>query len=197
MTVTGDQKIQTCPGKECQNQAATPGIGLLPFHAQLTTTLIKEIQQLVSGATPLSRDALAGISPPGVMISTQVIRALQRADANQQGLLIDKLASNIATTRIDDMANLAIIILHSGRQVPAIRAATPAHEDIEQAIQKLDKEMELLTRSARVREQFVTHLLVDILEHDAATAQQSTGLPALQETIAPLQDGAMRIEQTP
>lgn len=193
-SVAGDQKITTCKG--CSKEKnSSPGLGLLPSNQSIAEKISTTMTELVSGKSAITKENLNAVSAPGIVVSSTVIRTIQKMDPNQRALVIDKVSANIATAITADMALLAKRILQSGAQVPVIRAVKPAQREISEAIQKIDADIKDLISEVSIRRQLVADPLTEILNHDSENTRRSLSFPKSSDTIAPLDDGGNKEEK--
>ena len=152
-----------------------------------------DLQNLVSGATPLTLDNLETITAPGVAITRQVIEAIRDMPASEQSLIVGRLVSEISTARTIEKALLARRLLLSGRQVPEVYATDVAREHADTSIAELDREIDNLLFETRVRREVVSETVVTLLQRAAARRQASLNIPSV-PTIdpQPLKDGRVR-----
>lgn len=189
VNVVGDESITTCSG--CA-KSSTPGLGLLPANQTLATQITTNLQQLVSGQQSLNEDNLAAVSAPGVMVNTEVIRALQNMSPNQQVIMVGKVGQDVATAKIVDEALLAKQILESGSRVPAIYANQAAQKSIQRAINALNQDMQNLSFDVDMRHKVVTSTMADILQNQQAQVARTQATPLMPNNAPPLmQDGAV------
>ena len=172
--VVGENIVTTCD--TCRKDSI-PGTGLLPKLYQESATVTTEIQNLVSGATPLTLTNLEQITAPGVAITRQVIEAIREMPASEQSLIMGRLVSEISTARTVEKALYARRLLLSGRQVPEVYATEVAREHADNAIAELDKEIENLLFETRVRKEVVSDTVATLLERAAAKRQSSLTVP--------------------
>lgn len=172
--VVGENIVTTCD--TCRKDSI-PGTGLLPKLYQESATVTTEIQNLVSGATPLTLANLDQITAPGVAITRQVIEAIRDMPASEQSLIMGRLVSEISTSRTVEKALYARRLLLSGRQVPEVYATDVAREHADQSIAELDKEIENLLFETRVRKEVVSDTIITLLERAAARRQSSLTVP--------------------
>ena len=175
--VVGENIVTTCD--TCRKDSI-PGTGLLPKLYQESATVTTEIQNLVSGATPLTLTNLEQITAPGVAITRQVIEAIREMPASEQSLIMGRLVSEISTARTVEKALYARRLLLSGRQVPEVYATEVAREHADNAIAELDKEIENLLFETRVRKEVVSDTVATLLERAAAKRQSSLAVPEVQ-----------------
>jgi integrating conjugative element protein (TIGR03755 family) len=179
--VVGENIVTTCD--TCRKDTI-PGTGLLPKLNQEATAVTVEIQNLVSGATPLTLANLDNITAPGVAITRQVIEAIREMPASEQSLIMGRLVSEISTARTVEKALYARRLLLSGRQVPEVYATEVAREHADISIVELDKEIENLLFETRVRKEVVSDTIATLLQRAAARRQASLNTPQV-PTIDP------------
>jgi integrating conjugative element protein (TIGR03755 family) len=172
--VVGENIVTTCD--TCRKDSI-PGTGLLPKLYQESATVTTEIQNLVSGATPLTLANLDQITAPGVAITRQVIEAIREMPASEQSLIMGRLVSEISTARTVEKALYARRLLLSGRQVPEVYATEVAREHADNSIAELDKEIENLLFETRVRKEVVSDTVATLLQRAAAKRQSSLTVP--------------------
>jgi len=172
--VVGENIVTTCD--TCRKDSI-PGTGLLPKLYQESTAVTTDIQNLVSGATPLTLTNLDQITAPGVAITRQVIEAIREMPASEQSLIMGRLVSEISTARTVEKALFARRLLLSGRQVPEVYATEVAREHADTSIAELDKEIENLLFETRVRKEVVSDTVTTLLERAAARRQSSLTVP--------------------
>ena len=172
--VVGENIVTTCD--TCRKDSI-PGTGLLPKLYQESATVTTEIQNLVSGATPLTLTNLDQITAPGVAITRQVIEAIREMPASEQNLIMGRLVSEISTARTVEKALYARRLLLSGRQVPEVYATEVAREHADNSIAELDKEIENLLFETRVRKEVVSDTVATLLQRAAAKRQSSLTVP--------------------
>ena len=172
--VVGENIVTTCD--TCRKDSI-PGTGLLPKLNQEATAVTVEIQNLVSGATPLTLANLDNVTAPGVAITRQVIEAIREMPASEQSLIMGRLVAEISTARTVEKALYARRLLLSGRQVPEVYATEVAREHADISIVELDKEIENLLFETRVRKEVVSDTLATLLQRAAARRQTSLNTP--------------------
>ena len=174
--VVGENIVTTCD--TCRKDSI-PGTGLLPKLYQEASTVTVELQNLVSGTTPLTLANLEKITAPGVAITRQVIEAIREMPASEQSLIMGRLVSEISTARTVEKALFARRLLLSGRQVPEVYATEVAREHADVSITELDKEIENLLFETRVRKEVVSDTVSTLLQRAAARRQRSLNTPTV------------------
>ncbi|MCG7872679.1 MAG: integrating conjugative element protein [Candidatus Thiodiazotropha lotti] len=187
--VVGENIVTTCD--TCRKDSI-PGTGLLPKLNQEATAVTVDIQNLVSGATPMTLANLDNITAPGVAITRQVIEAIREMPASEQSLIMGRLVSEISTARTVEKALYARRLLLSGRQVPEVYATEVAREHADISITELDKEIENLLFETRVRKEVVSDTIATLLQRAAARRQSSLNTPRV-PTIDPRPLGNGRV----
>tara|TARA_R110001592_G_scaffold143304_1_gene366023 strand:- start:74235 stop:75575 length:1341 start_codon:yes stop_codon:yes gene_type:complete len=188
--VVGENIVTTCD--TCRKDSI-PGTGLLPKLYQESAAVTTDIQDLVSGATPLTLTNLDKITAPGVAITRQVIEAIREMPASEQSLIMGRLVSEISTARTVEKALFARRLLLSGRQVPEVYATEVAREHADNSIVELDKEIENLLFETRVRKEVVSDTVATLLERAAARRQSSLTVPEVPTLDPnPLRDGRVQ-----
>ena len=188
--VVGENIVTTCD--TCRKDSI-PGTGLLPKLYQESAAVTTDIQDLVSGATPLTLTNLDKITAPGVAITRQVIEAIREMPASEQSLIMGRLVSEISTARTVEKALFARRLLLSGRQVPEVYATEVAREHADNSIVELDKEIENLLFETRVRKEVVSDTVSTLLERAAARRQSSLTVPEVPTLDPnPLRDGRVQ-----
>ncbi|MGB5255055.1 MAG: integrating conjugative element protein [Sedimenticolaceae bacterium] len=172
--VVGENIVTTCD--TCRKDSI-PGTGLLPKLNQEATAVTVDIQNLVSGVTPLTLANLDNVSAPGVAITRQVIEAIREMPSSEQSLIMGRLVSEISTARTVEKALYARRLLLSGRQVPEVYATKVAREHADISIIELDKEIENLLFETRVRKEVVSDTVAVLLQRAAARRQSSLNVP--------------------
>ena len=172
--VVGENIVTTCD--TCRKDSI-PGTGLLPKLNQEATAVTVEIQNLVSGATPLTLANLDTVTAPGVAITRQVIEAIREMPASEQSLIMGRLVAEISTARTVEKALFARRLLLTGRQVPEVYATEVAREHADISITELDKEIENLLFETRVRKEVVSDTIATLLQRAAARRQASLNTP--------------------
>lgn len=189
VNAVGDEKITTCA--KC-DKGSTPALGLLPANQALAKTVSQNLADLVRGNQSLNEANLEAVSAPGVMVNTDIIRAIQNMSPNQQAIIIGKLGQDVATAQTMDRALLAKRLLKSGSRVPAIYSNHAAQASINRAIAELDHEMQALAFDVDMRRKVVSNTLSDIMQNNQANVAATRATPGVANNAAPvMQDGAI------
>ena len=172
--VVGENIVTTCD--TCRKDSV-PGTGLLPKLHQESSTVTTDLQNLVSGATPLTLTNLEDVTAPGIAITRQVVEAIRDMPTSEQGLIIGRLVSEIGTARSLEKALYARRLLLTGRQVPEVYATEVAREHAQISIEELDQEIDSLLFETRVRKEVVSDTVATLLKRAAARRNASMSVP--------------------
>ncbi len=198
--VLGDQNITTCKDSSCKaGQGTVAGRGLLPWMTICTTqnnndcvdTLNQRLQALVSGSTPSNKTNLLAVSADDLVISPTVIRTIQGMEDSQQGMVIHKLAQEIAMQRIMEKALMARDILQAGRQAPAITINRPAQFILQDKLTTLDNELRSLSFETQVRKQMMSDTLLNVMNYANAQQGQAFGVGQINNRQPFIENGAI------
>ena len=154
-------------------QGTVAGRGLLSVMTVCTArnqddcvdTINQRLQDLVAGTTPFSKEHLLLVSADDLVIGPAVIRTIQGLDLSQQGIVIHKLAQEVAMQRVVEKALMARDILQAGRQAPAIAINRPAQLILQDKMTMLDSELRLLSFNAQVRKQMMSDTLLNLMDY--------------------------------
>lgn len=188
-SVIGDKTITTC--NNC-TKGSTPGAGLLPSNEAQVTNITQKLQAILENPQSMNQDTLTAVSAPGVVINRQVIHSLQQLDSNDQSIMVNKLAQEVAMSKTLDQALLAKQLLLAGSRVPEIAANESAQKEIHSAVQELESDIQSLMFEADVRKKLVSNTVSALLDNDMQQNAQSVANPASANKPVPLlQDGAV------
>ncbi|TVR99537.1 MAG: integrating conjugative element protein [Rhodospirillales bacterium] len=182
--VVGEAVVRTCEG--CPPADMTPGAGVLPeferHHAATEATLAA----LVSGTATPTVAALADVSAPGIMVTPQLLAAVQGVPEDQdRGLITGRLAADIAAARAVEEALTLRRLLLTGRRVPEIAGSAPAAAGLADAVAELEREIETLLYEHDVRRRMLSGTAETVLEDHLRRRQQGLGIPPAPATPGP------------
>lgn len=198
VSVVGDQVIKTCNDESCKSaNGSVVGFGLMSRLENCTgnedcTKNIKErLANLVAGKTPLNRESLSSVSTDGIAVTPDLIQAIRTYDPTMQGMLIEKLGSDIALHRVMNKALTAKRILETGAQVPAIASNYPAQKQIKSSIEKLDADIKARLFESDVHKQLVSETAQTILEDAKSKQRQAAHIAPSAPPVNLMQGGAI------
>ncbi|MEO8401649.1 MAG: integrating conjugative element protein [Gammaproteobacteria bacterium] len=201
--VVGDQTITTCNDAACKKQQGSMiGHGLLPWITSCNQdkdncadTIRDHLGNLVTGHEPVTKDNLTKVSADGIALSPDAIAAIHAMDTNQQSIIVNKLAQEIAIQRVIDKALIARNILATGAQVPVISANHPAQVVISHSITDLDNDIRSLAFENQVRKQMMSDTLSEVLNYSKQQQQNALHSSAVSSTQPIIENGAVATDK--
>ncbi len=188
--VLGEVQVSICDG--CTN-GAQPGKGLIPMIETETNTVLTRLTNLVSGSSQPTRSNLEAASAPAIIISLQLIRALQNQPASERSILLSKLAQEIAEARVMEKAMIIRRLMLSGSKEGNVAGVSMAIETVDKALAELDSEINNVIFEKNVRNEFVADTAIEILLRDNATRTSSRSTPRLRPTDEhPIRQGTVQ-----
>jgi len=177
--VVGDVFVRTAEGSAKQ---AKPGYGLLPEMETNRTNLTQLLTNLVTGVTSATPSELKKVSGPTTGITRQVLESIGRLSPSEKGIVIDRLAGEIALQNVVEKSSIARRLLITGKREPNIYAAGMAHDDINEAIKSIEQEIESILYEARIQKEIVSSTIISILRYDSYKNEKALGVPTLGKT---------------
>lgn len=174
--VLGEVQVSVCDG--CTN-GATSGKGLIPKIEAEAEMVLAQLTRLVAGDVQPTLDNLEAVSAPAIIVTLQLINAIQNQEATERGILLSKLAQEIAEARIMEQAMIIRRLMLSGIKEGNVAAIQMAVEEVDRALAELDDEINNVIFEKNVRNQFVADTAVQILLKDNATRTSSLNTPRL------------------
>lgn len=194
--VLGD--IQMTHQKDINQHKAQAGMGLSPLLQSCpkkgsSSTCVSNVSaalwKLVDGEWPLTEENLRKISASNLVITDEIITAIQRMPREQQIMTVSKLGEEIAIQNLLDEAMMLRHLLQAGMQVQEVQNLKPAQAMVRDALQKLDKEIKALAFENEVRKKMMTetlNLIMDLRTHDLAKS-----MPGESHEEAVIKNGAV------
>ena len=173
------------------NKSSQPGTGLYSDIQTQTQTLLPKLQALVTGSTPLTVDALQAVSAEGMALSPQIIHNIQAQSPVIQGIMINKLVQNIAAMSVINKARLAIQLLQSGGRIPAIYSNKAAQDVIEEAIARLQQDVQAMLMFVSARQILLSNMLSIVSEAGESQKNQNTAISMAKPNESMMEDGAI------
>ena len=131
------------------------------------------------------------VSADDLVISPTVIRTIQGMESSQQGMIIHKLAQEIAMQRIMEKALMARDILQAGRQAPAIAINRPAQFILQDKMTTLDSELRSLSFESQMRKQMMSDTLLQVMNYANTQQGQVFGVGQINNTQPFIENGAI------
>ncbi len=197
--VIGDQTVTTCNATSCKaTQSGISGRGLLPWittcdnnNADCADDIRTKLVSILSNQTAINKENLEAVSASGIILSPQVIHAIQNMDSTQQGIIVSKLAREVATQKIVDKALIARNILQAGSQIPVIASNNPAQKIIRQSINNLDKDIQSISFESQIRKLMMSDTVFNILHYQSNQQGDSLNVPKVTSAEPLMQNSAL------
>jgi integrating conjugative element protein (TIGR03755 family) len=188
--VLGDTEISICDN--CQS-GEQPGRGLIPYIETQAEQIARDFEDVLRGVVQPTRQNLDALSAPGIAITAQAIEAVRQLDPIERGIVVDKIAQDIARTRVIEEALLVRRFLLTGIKEGNVAGAEMAKEVVQKALAELDDEIRLLQFERNARKEMVSDTIVRLLMHHKATNEASVNIPALPpHDDRPLRNGVVQ-----
>jgi integrating conjugative element protein (TIGR03755 family) len=191
--VVGETSINLNDGaNDSAKVESKPGAGLLPEKEKVQEEVINELETLVGDCCRF--EDLQKVQAPGMAMGLDVIEAIKLVDIGTQGIIIHRLAEEIAISRTTAKAMLAQRIFRTGMRHPAV-AALPESVKIEirYSIDELTYEVNSLHLAGKIHSDIGLKTIKLLLAHKATA--ESTGLrdlPPAPKTELPLRGGVQK-----
>ncbi|OCG64151.1 integrating conjugative element protein [Gilliamella sp. wkB18] len=135
--VIGEREMVTS-GNASGNNSGKPGRGLNPKTQEYYEFYYEKLVDLINGAA-INGNSLESLNNGSLNVTRGVIETLR--EDNERGILANRLASEMALSRIIEEALMARRILLAGRKEPNIAANEQAQAKIFAQIAELDMEL--------------------------------------------------------
>ena len=178
--VLGD--IQISHKKDASSKESKAGVGLstllqsCPKTASsktCATNIASYLWQLVDKKLPATETNLRKLAASNILITDDIISAIQRMPREQQVLTVAKLSEEIAIQNLLDEAMMLRRLLQAGFQIQEVQNLKPAQTMVTVALNKLDHEIHSLAFENEVRRKMMTQtlsLIMDLRAHDLASS---------------------------
>ena len=194
--VLGD--IQISQTKDNAAHDAVAGVGLssllqsCPKTASSSTCAANVTQflwQLVDKNIPTNEVNLRRISASNMLITEDIIIAIQHMTREDQILTVSKLGEEIAIQNLLDEAMMLRRILQAGFQIQEVQNLKPAQTMVRFALEKLDKDIHSLAFEHEVKRKMMTKTLNLIM--DLRSKELANSLPDDTREESLVKDGAV------
>lgn len=183
--VLGEVQVSVCEG--CTN-GALAGKGLVPKIEAETELVLTRLTNLVIGSVQPTRSNLEAASAPAIIVTLQLINAIRNQEPTERGIILSKLAQEIAEARIMEQAMVIRRLMLSGTKEGNIAAITMATDEASKALDELNGEIKNVIFEKNVRNEFVADTAIKILLKDNAMRTSSLNTPQLR----PKDDNALK-----
>lgn len=194
--VLGDIRVSS--RKEAESHTAKAGVGLstllhsCPRIADESTCVAKvsdKVWKLIDKSVPLTESNLRTISASNLLITDDIITAIQRMPREQQILTASKLGEDIAIQNLLDEALMLRRLLQAGFQIQEVQNIKTVQDMVRYALDKLDSDIHSLAFEHKVRREMMTKtlgLIMDLRTHNVANS-----MPGDDHEQARVKDGAV------
>ena len=153
------------------------GVGLMPvmstcphignYEKTCPTTIAENLWDLVKGSASPTPDNLREVSADQLMISPQVIHALQNQTQEEQTVSVNELSQEVALQNLTDEALDFRRILIAGMGTKQVQNLQPAKRHVSESIKQLEQDIDELTYDINKRKELMSTSLVKILDHES------------------------------
>lgn len=172
--VVGEEKIRTC--KNCDKVETQAGKGLAAQVSKAQDQIAIDLEALVAAGNPPSLTDLKTVSGgPGMLISRRVIEAIREEKAQEQGVLIARLASEMALSRTMERAMIARRALLAGMKEPNVASTGIAKDALKDFLSELEQDIDNLLFEMEVRHRVAASTASHLLMRDKARKQVPVG----------------------
>ena len=194
VAVVGDEHVKKQSDPSAPNKT-TPGFGLLPATQAESEVITETMNKMIAGSEPMTAQNLESVSSTNVLITPMVISTIRNNPPNRQAILVQKIADEVAIQNTLEKALWAKKLLRIGGQVPEVLALDAAQKRINEAINRLNDEMQDLLLSNEVATQMSSRTVSAILNYDKM--EKEAALRNMSPTTKPfkLEGGALKKEK--
>lgn len=174
--VVGESERQTCRTEGCKTSDSTGGVGLTPLVQEEYEKRLELMQQLLSGAKPITPENLKEVSSDMLPVTRGVIEALK--DDPDQGILAQRIASETALSSVLEKAFMLLRLMQAGSKNPRIEEMKPVSIAVANNIKHLKDEMEIIKMELDLRQTLANNTARMVLERQAYNAATSRSIEA-------------------
>ncbi len=170
--VLGEREQRTC--ETCTKTQTTPGVGLAPLIQEEYDTKLQALQNLLTGAQPLTQANLDAAGSNSLPITRGVIEALR--EEPDQDALGKRLASEVALSSVLEKALLLQRLLLTGMKEPNVAANELAVKAVDQENDALEQNIENLNTELNLRHTLAGNAAMTIVERYGSRSADSRGI---------------------
>lgn len=170
--VLGEREQSTC--ETCTKTQTTPGVGLTPVIQEEYETKLKALQDLVTGAQPMTVANLEAAGSNSLPITRGVIEALR--DEPDQDVFGKRLASEAALSSVLEKALQLQRELLTGKKEPNVAANDLAVKAVDQENSALEQEIGNLKTELELRRSLAGNSAMAIVQRHGTRAAGSRGI---------------------
>ncbi|PIE39338.1 MAG: hypothetical protein CSA53_02045 [Gammaproteobacteria bacterium] len=162
-------------------------MGLARALEQQKNDIETKLTALVGSDAAPSQAQLEAVSGgPSLKVTRRVIEAIRQEKATEQGVIVKRLASEMATNRVMEYALMTRRALLAGMTEPNIAAHPPAVKHITEKIHELGAEIENMVFEMRVRASLAGNMTQVLLQRSGARHSVPLRLARLADVFAQL-----------
>ena len=172
--VVGEREVRTCD--DCQKLTTKVGQGLRLKHKEERDLVTTDLANALSA--PVITDAmLKKLSVPGmgIVATESTIRSIKNAPTNEQRILANRYASEVALARVMEKGLIAKDLFNMGEQEPNISVNPEAQEEIEFSKKRLAQELDNIMFENDVRKKVLNNATTVISERGKARDGSAKG----------------------
>lgn len=160
--VVGDVEVFTTPSKKPISTQI--GTGLMPKIEETFKDVSEKMDRIVTSSQPPTLNDLRAVSFTDVLVSRTMIESLKR---DPQGrMLAQRLSLDIALQREMMRALTMRRMLMSGKDIEVVSALEPSQKMVENAIERLSKEIEVVREEIEIRRELLSSTAPFVLQRD-------------------------------
>ena len=192
--VLGDMQVST----KKDTHTAKAGVGLstllhscpkVGHPSTCVASVSTQVWKLVDKSIPLTETNLRTISASNLLITDEIITAIQRMPREQEILTVSKLGEEIAIQNLLDEALMLRRLLQAGFQIQEVQNIKTVQEMVRFALERLDGDIHSLAFEHEVRKEMMTKTLELIMDLRTHTVANST--PGDDREQSRVKDGAI------
>ncbi len=169
--VLGDVVIGLCSTPGCPSRAGKTALGLLPQYDKEITGAETQLNTTLATPTPSATD-LDSASAPGVLVSRELVNAIQAMSPVEQPIVAGRIAKDVALARTVDKALTVRNLLVTARSIPEVYSSA-GRKRIDDAIVELNRHIDDLMYEVRVRRELVSEPAQMVLREHMRTRGES------------------------
>lgn len=170
--VLGERELRTCT--QCTKTQTTPGVGLTPLIQEEYDKVLHALRDLVAGAMPTTSEQLAAAGSRALPVTRGVIEALR--DEPDRDVLSERLASEVALSRVVEQALLLQRLLLTGLKEPNVAANEIATRALRTEQETLTQEVGNLKTELELRRTLTTNAASRVVDRQRERAARSGGI---------------------
>ena len=193
--VFGDLYASTCQDNKvgCQKSEEKAGQGLRVVIAEESAIMAPILQNLYDNSWPMSIDNLSAISAPGVIITRQVINAIQEMNEYDANVFLSKLLNEVATSRVINDAMLVRETVKVGMRESNVASNSVMRKKAFELLQDIDDEIDSIMREKRIKQELISDTVsMALMKHKAESTLSNRSSIVTPQDPSELEQGVIR-----